>query len=483
VSRPRAAGSAATGPPTTGSSTTGPPTTGPVRTWLAELAWLPALGLRADVLIEAAGDRLTAVTPDVQGPAVTATRLRGLTMPGLANAHSHAFHRALRGVTQASRGTFWTWREHMYEVADRLDPDSYLALATAVYAEMALAGVSCVGEFHYLHHGQGGKPYADPNEMGRALIEAASRAGIRITLLDACYLSGGLAADGRQQPLEGPQLRFGDADGAAWAARADALGLDAAGSLGPGARAGAAIHSVRAVPPAQMPDVVAWSHRYGAPLHAHVSEQVAENRACLAAYRATPAEVLSRAGALGPRSTAVHATHVTGADIELLGGGRCHVCFCPTTEADLADGIGPARALADAGSPLTLGSDSNAVIDLLEEARRVELGERLATQERGHFTAVELGTAATATGHASLGWAEAGELAAGAFADFVTIALDTPRTAGATTATALESVIFGASAADVRSLVVGGRDVVTGGRHVLVPDVAAALSAAIAVLR
>ena len=177
---------------------------------------------------------------------------------------------------------------------------------------MALAGVSCVGEFHYLHHGQGGTPYADPNQMGRVLIEAASRAGIRITLLDTCYLSGGLAADGRQQPLEGPQLRFGDGDAAAWAARADSLGLDAAGSLGSHARAGAAIHSVRAVPPAQMPEVVAWSHRYGAPLHAHVSEQVAENRACLAAHRATPAEVLSQAGALGPRSTAVHATHLTG---------------------------------------------------------------------------------------------------------------------------------------------------------------------------
>jgi formiminoglutamate deiminase len=459
-----------------------PAAAGPVRTWLAELAWLPALGLRTDVLIEAAGDRLTAVTPDTRQAPPTAIVLPGLTMPGLANAHSHAFHRALRGITQASRGTFWTWREHMYEVADRLDPDSYLALATAVYAEMALAGVSCVGEFHYLHHGQGGTPYADPNQMGRVLIEAAGRAGIRITLLDTCYLAGGLAADGRQQPLEGPQLRFGDGDGAAWAVRADALGLDAAGSLAAHARAGAAIHSVRAVPPAQMPEVVSWSHRYGAPLHVHVSEQVAENRASLAAHRATPAEVLSQAGALGPRSTAVHATHLTGGDIELLGGGRCHVCFCPTTEADLADGIGPARDLADAGSLLTLGSDSNAVIDLLEEARRVELGERLATQERGHFTAVELATAATATGHASLGWAEAGELTAGAFADFVTIALDTPRTAGATQATALESVIFGATAADVRSLVVGGRDVVAGGRHVLIPDVAGDLSAAITAL-
>jgi len=451
----------------------------PARSWLAELAWSPWLGLRADVLLEASGDRLTAVTPDVQQPLATARRLPGLTMPGLANAHSHAFHRALRGATQAGRGTFWSWRERMYQVAGRLDPDGYLKLATAVYAEMALAGISCVGEFHYLHHGPGGTPYADPNEMGRVLIEAASRAGLRITLLDTCYLSGGLAADGRQEPLEGVQLRFGDADGAAWAARAAALGLDALGSLGPRARAGAAIHSIRAVPPGQMPEVVAWSHRYGAPLHVHVSEQVAENRACIAAHRATPAEVLESAGVLGPRTTAVHATHLTDSDVGLLGDSRCYACFCPTTEAELADGIGPARDLADAGSAITLGTDSQAVIDVLEEARRVELDERLASQERCHFTAAELATAATAAGHASLGWPEAGDLAVGGLADFTTVALDSVRTAGGTRGTALESVIFCASAADVRHLVVGGEEVVTDGRHTQLDDVPGALAAAI----
>jgi formiminoglutamate deiminase len=455
------------------------------RSWLAELAWSPALGLHNEVLIEASGDRITRVTPDVSGPAASgATRLAGLTMPGLANAHSHAFHRALRGVTEAARGTFWTWRERMYEIAGRLDPDSYLELATAVYAEMALAGISCVGEFHYLHHQPGGAPYADPNAMGLALIEGARRAGIRISLLDACYLSGGLSADGQQQPLEGVQLRFGDTRGVGWAARVDALRPDAFGRIAAHARLGAAIHSVRAVPPSQMVDVAIWSHRYGAPLHVHVSEQLAENRACLAAHRATPAEVLAEAGALGPRSTAVHATHVIGSDIELLGGSRCYVCMCPTTEADLADGIGRARAVADEGSPLTLGSDSHAVIDLLEEARRVEHGERLTSGERGHFTAAELAAAASTVGHASLGWPDAGELAASGLADFVTIALDSPRTAGAPRAAALDSVIFAASAADVRSLVVGGRDVVADGRHLLVPDVPRALAAAIgAVLR
>jgi formiminoglutamate deiminase len=452
------------------SLTSGPPDAA----WHAELAWLPD-GVRADVLIEAAGGRIAAVTPGVPPSAVpaAAARLAGLTLPGLANAHSHAFHRALRGATQSGRGTFWTWRDLMYEAAARLTPDSYRALATAVFAEMALAGITCVGEFHYLHHQPGGRPYADPNEMGRALLEAASQAGLRITLLDTCYLSGGLSPAGEAMPLAGTQLRFGDADAAAWADRVSAL------RPGPGARAGAAIHSVRAVPPGQLGPVVQWAQDRGAPLHVHLSEQRAENEACLAAYGRTPAGVLHQADALGPLTTAVHATHLSAVDIALLGRSATYACFCPTTEADLADGIGPARALAEAGSALTVGSDSQAVIDLFEEARRIEQGERLVTHERGHFTAAELAGAATAAGHASLGWPDAGQLIPGALADLVTVALDTPRTAGTMAATALESVVFGASAADVREVVAGGRQVVRDGRHLLVEDVPGALSAAI----
>ncbi|HEU5419884.1 MAG TPA: formimidoylglutamate deiminase [Streptosporangiaceae bacterium] len=507
-------GTAAGAPGSGGPGSADPGSGGGARAWHAELAWLGDAGVRRDVLIEAAGDRFSRVTPDVPAAAVPAgtVTLAGLALPGLANGHSHAFHRALRGITQAGRGTFWTWRERMYEVAARLDPASYLELATAVYAEMALAGITCVGEFHYLHHGPGGVPYADPNEMGHALIAAAGRAGLRICLLDTCYLSGGLGPDGAELPLAGPQLRFADADADAWAERADALSAsvreiaghgaggfspDRAAPPGPAvqpgsaapagaavqpgrfARAGAAIHSVRAVPRGQLEPVVDWAARHHAPLHLHLSEQVAENQACQAAYGATPAAVLADAGALGPRTTAVHATHLTAGDLDLIGGSQCAACFCPTTEADLADGIGPASALAAVGSPLTVGSDSQAVIDLFEEARRIEHGERLVTQERGHFTAARLAVAATAAGHASLGWPDAGTIAPGAIADLVTVALDTPRTAGAAPATALEAVIFGASAADVRDVVAGGRDIVRGGRHLLVPDVPAALSAAI----
>ena len=463
---------------------------GGTRRWHAEFAWLPGGGVQRDVLIEAAGDRFTAVKPGVPRdglPAGTHT-LTGLTLPGLANAHSHAFHRGLRGSVEADEGTFWTWRTRMYRLAAALDPASYYALARAVYAEMTLAGITCVGEFHYLHHGPGGAPYADPNEMGRALLRAAADAGLRITLLDTCYLSAGLRPDGTSRPLRDVQLRFGDGDAARWAERVAGLGADARGRLSPTARAGAAIHSVRAVPPGQMHEVMSWSHAYGAPVHAHLSEQPAENEECLAAYGRTPAQVLNDAGALGPRSTVVHATHLLREDIDVLGATQTACCLCPTTEADLADGIGPARALAAAGCPISLGSDSNAVIDLLAEARWLELTQRLASRRRVHFTAGELARAATVAGHACLGWPGAGEIMPGALADLVTIGLDSPRLAGAglaagpgvdEAAAVLDSVVFAATAADVRHVVVGGRDVVRDGRHLLVADVPGELASSI----
>jgi formiminoglutamate deiminase len=430
--------------------------------WHADLAWLgdaPA----ADVLITVDGGRFTSVTPGVPRPPGV-ERLRGLTLPGLANAHSHAFHRALRGRTHAGRGTFWTWRDQMYAVADRLTPSLYRTLARAVFAEMALAGVVCVGEFHYLHHGPGGQPYDDPNEMGTALMSAAREAGIRITLLDTCYLTASVAGTA----LAGPALRFGDGSAAAWASRvADLKPTE-------NARIGAAIHSVRAVPPAQMSTVAAWAAERQAPLHVHLSEQRAENEAALEAYGRTPTGLLADAGALGPRTTVVHATHLTDPDVATLGAGRTQVCLCPTTERDLGDGIGPASALAAAGSPLCVGSDSHAVIDLLEEARAVELHERLRTERRGHFPADQLMRAATTAGHASLGWDDAGTITVGSRADLVTITLDSPRTAGADPA----GVIFAATAADVTDVIVDGDRIVHNGRHLHV-DVTGELRAAI----
>jgi formiminoglutamate deiminase len=443
--------------------------------YLCEYAWLGGPTVAADVLVEVSGHRIASVASGAAGTSAgrDATRLPGLTMPGLANVHSHAFHRALRGRTQAERGTFWTWREQMYAVADRLDPDTYLALARAVYAEMVLAGITCVGEFHYLHHGRDGVPYDDPNTMGRALIEAAAEAGLRLTLLDTCYLAGGIG-----QPLAGPQVRFGDGSADGWASRAELLAAAVStGTASDRVRFGAAVHSVRGVPADQIPTVADWAAGHDAPLHTHLSEQLAENDACLAAYGRTPTQVLAEAGALGRRSTAVHATHLAEVDLMLLGESGTGACFCPTTERDLADGIGPARDLVDRGSPLSLGSDSHAVVDLFEEARAVELDERLATRRRGHFTAAELLTAATGTGHEALGWPDAGALAAGRFADLVTVRLDSVRTAGA--GATPETAVFAATAADVSHVVSSGRIVVADGRHTRLGDVGRALAEAI----
>ena len=410
-------------------------------TFHTDHAWIDGVVV-ADVLLDVVDGRFAAVTPGVPAPA-GATRLPGLTLPGLANAHSHAFHRALRGRTQDDRGSFWTWRERMYRAAEALDPETYHRLARAVYAEMALAGITCVGEFHYLHHGAGGVPYEQPNAMGEALIAAAGAAGIRITLLDACYLTA--TVDGA--PLDGVQRRFGDRDAAAWAARVSEL------KPAEHARVGAAVHSVRAVPVGQMPEVVAWATARGAPLHAHLSEQRAENEACAAFYGRSPTEVLDDAGALGPRTTVVHATHLSDTDRGELGDSSTAVCFCPTTERDLADGIGPARALVDGGSPLCLGSDSHAVIDLFEEMRAVELDERLASQRRGHWSATDL--LAAGLRHDSLGWDDAGAIAAGKRADLVTIATDHVRTAG--TGADERTVVFAAVAEDVVQVVADGR--------------------------
>ncbi|MFE5733453.1 formimidoylglutamate deiminase [Streptomyces sp. NPDC056528] len=438
--------------------------------WL-EHAWIDPV-VEPGVALEVADGRITSVRTGVEAPPPGAEVLRGLTIPGLANTHSHAFHRALRGTVQVGSGTFWTWRDTMYKIAQRLTPDSYFALARAVYAEMALAGITSVGEFHYLHHGPGGTPYADPNAMGEALIAAAAEAGVRLTLLDTAYLSSGFGA-----APEHHQLRFTDGTADAWAERASAL------KERDGVRIGAAIHSVRAVPADQLATVADWARQREAPLHVHLSEQTAENDACLAAHGLTPTQLLSEHGVLGPRTTGVHNTHLTPGDIALLGSSSTGTCMCPTTERDLADGIGPAVDLQRAGSPLSLGSDSHAVVDLLEEARAMELNERLRTCTRGHWTAAALLRAATADGHAALGRQEAGELTPGALADFTTIALDSVRTAGPAPRLAAETAVFAASAADVRHTVVGGRHVVRDGVHRSVPDVPRALADSIAALR
>ncbi len=417
------------------------------------------------VLLAIDEGRIVEVQAGVEPPA-EAERLAGVTIPGLANVHSHAFQRVLRGRTQRRRGTFWSWRDAMYEAAAALTPDAYLELATAVFGEMALAGITLVGEFHYVHHAPDGTPYADPNELGHAVVQAAAAAGVRLTLLDTCYLHGGIGV-----PVEGAQRRFADAGVDAWAARVDAL------HDGELVRVGAAAHSVRALEPGELREVAAWADRRGAPLHAHVSEQRAENESCTAAYGRTPVAVLEEAGCLGPRFTAVHGTHLTDDDLRLLGTSGSTCCLCPTTERDLGDGIGRASALAEAGARLAVGSDSNAVVDLFEEARAIELDERLACEERVlHDPAALLG-AATRNGYAALGWT-GGELAAGACADLVGVDLGSTRLAGIRPEDVVPALVFAAQPSDVRHVMVGGRWIVRDGAHVSL-DVAAALERAV----
>jgi formiminoglutamate deiminase len=319
---------------------------------------------------------------------------------------------------------------------------------------MALAGITLVGEFHYLHHAPDGTAYDNPNEMGNAIAEAATNAGVRLTLLDACYLHGGIGAE-----VEGAQRRFADADVDAWAQRVDAF------DDGPMHRVGAAAHSVRALRPDELEGVAAWARQRSAPLHAHVSEQRRENEECNAAYGRTPAELLSDSGCLDKRFAAVHATHLSESDRELLTSSGSACCLCPTTERDLADGIGTGFGT------LALGSDSNAVIDMFEEARAVELDERLATEQRVNREPADLLAAMTEGGYGSLGW-DGGVLRAGACADLVTVSLDSVRLAGTRAEDIVPALVFSAHPTDVRDVMAGGRWVVRDGAHVSIDVVA-----------
>jgi formiminoglutamate deiminase len=399
--------------------------------WHAEQAWL---GFAAEnVLIEVEGGTIKSVTPH-STPPPDAAILAGWTIPGLANVHSHAFQHSLRGKVESGSGDFWAWRQEMYR-RTQWDRAEYFTYARAVFQEMLEAGVTAVGEFHYLHrHG---------NELGLALIEAAAEVGIRITLIDACYLRGGL--DGR--PLDDLQQSFSDGDVDHWAQRVDEL------KDREGVRIAAAIHSVRAVDPSSMRTVAAWARKRGAPLHIHLAEQPAEVEECQTVEGCTPAELLEREGILGPDLTAVHAIHVNDHDIALLGASSVSVCACSTTERELGDRVGPLHELARAGCPITVGSDSNAVIDILEEARALELDQRRATGRRALHQPDDLLSAATANGMRALGW-EAGELRPGMLADFVTLE-QRPHTTWRELDPAY--LIYGHSARDVTNVVVGGR--------------------------
>ncbi|HYS51458.1 MAG TPA: formimidoylglutamate deiminase, partial [Burkholderiales bacterium] len=387
-------------------------------------------------LIEVENGRISAIEERIPAPP-DAVALKGWTVPGFANVHSHAFQRLLRGEIESGGGDFWEWRAQMYRFTE-WDPADYFKHARLLFREMLEAGITAVGEFHYLHgHG---------NELGEALIDAAREEGIRITLIDACYLRGGM--DGG--PLEAEQLAFSDGDADSWARRMDEL------KETNGARIAAAIHSVRAVDPESMRVVATYARERRMPLHIHLAEQAAEVEACLAVEEVTPTELLQREGILGPDLTAVHAIHLNERDIRLLGENEVSICACSTTERDLGDRVGPLRALQAAGCDLAVGSDSNAVVDMLEEARGLELDQRRATGRRVLHQPEDLLRASTVNGMRTLGW-ESGELRTGMLADFVT--LDSPRDLWREMSPSY--LIYGFSGRDVTNVVVGGETVVS----------------------
>ncbi|MCC3269728.1 formimidoylglutamate deiminase [Arthrobacter gengyunqii] len=399
--------------------------------------------------------------------------LAGVTFPAASNAHSHAFHRVLRGRTHAAGpGSFWTWREHMYETAGALTPELYEQLATAVFTEMVVTGWTSVAEFHYVHHQPDGSAYVQEHAMERALARAAVAAGIRLTLLDTCYLAGGFDA-----PLSAAQLRFGDRDGAAWLQRLASLRAAIAAEFDPAqVSVGAALHSVRGVPEEEL-ELISRKLPADLPLHIHLSEQPAENDACREATGLTPALLLAKHGLVTRRLSAVHATHLSEEDMTALGNAGATVVMCPSTEADLADGIGPAAELQAAGARIALGTDQHAVVDPWLEMRALEHGERLRSGERGRFAPADLHAAVSRAGAESQGRRAPG-LAAGDTCDLMSVDPGSIRTAGSDPG----QLALTATAADVHTVVVGGRILARHGRHTVLGDPAALLSAAVAAL-
>jgi formimidoylglutamate deiminase len=398
------------------------------------------------------------IEPGGDSPPIVHDLGRALLLPGMVNAHSHGFQRRLRGAIQTRSvdgpSAFWTWRDVMYAAAALLDPEQIYAASRIAYAEMLAAGITCVGEFHYLHHQDDGRPYDDPNELSRAIIRAAADVGIRLVLLEAFY-----ARSGPGRAPTDHQRRFCDGSVDAYLRRVEQLRSE-------GVSVGIAPHSVRAVSFDELRTLAAYAHAHHLPLHAHVSEQPGENEACRDEYGLTPTQVLAEAGALARARgfTAVHAIHLEEADRQLLS--EQIVCACPSTAADLGDGILAASELYAKGTQLSLGSDTNAVIDLVQEARLLEANERLRTRSRlrlcdaaGRVWPVLL-DAATSGGASALGGSKRwGALAVGRPFDACVVDLDHSTLSGLEPHAVMDALLLSGTAAPVERVFVGGERV------------------------
>jgi formimidoylglutamate deiminase len=399
-------------------------------------------------------------------------------LPGLVNAHSHAFQRVIRGRTEYRAhptDSFWTWREQMYQAANRLAPEDIYVASRMAFMEMALSGITSVGEFHYIHNAPDGPSYDEPNTLAEQVIRAANDVGLRIALLRVAYARAGFQKEAN--PL---QRRFIETEDV-YLDRLEKLRGKFNGEM---AWVGVAPHSVRAVPLNYLKTIIHHANSEKLPVHMHVAEQPAEVSSCIEEYGRSPVALLDTEGLLSERFTAVHAIHVTPKAIAAMKDAGARVCACPTTERNLGDGVVPVDAYFNAGVPVSLGSDSHTQIDLLEDARELEYHLRLqkiernvlATDEGRSTLAEKLFTCATVSGAESIGFA-GGVIADDAPADFFTVDLDDPSIAGALSEDLLSNIIFSMSRAAVRDVVVAGRRIVKDGRHMDQDEIVESFSA------
>lgn len=424
------------------------------------------------VRVDAAG-MIASVALVEPGAAGKIVRLEGRALlPGLVNGHSHSFQRLIRGRAEtrgASGNNFWTWRDTMYRAAQALDADDVYDVARMTFLEMALAGITSVGEFHYLHKRPDGTAYDDANELAKQVIAAARSVGLRICLLRVAYLRAGY----KLGPNAG-QARFYETLPEYMentAALASAVGGQDGVSMG------VAPHSVRAVPLEALKEIGKWVAERRLPVHMHAAEQRAENAACGEEYGMTPVQLLARNGLLTKRSTLVHAIHITPDEMEAIAEAGATVCSCPTTERNLGDGIVDAEAAIEMGIGFCFGSDSQAAIDLLEDARELDYHLRLVREQRVILDGIDgvdisqrLFGYATAGGAKSLGL-NAGDLKPVTCADFFTVDLKDVSIAGASADELMAAVVFGMNRAAARDVVVGGERIVADGRHALQDEI------------
>ena len=442
----------------------------PPQSWLPDLIYTDGR-FQSDRALVCDGGKIVDIVEANKAPDAVRLNRRAL-LPGMVNAHSHAFQRVIRGRTEHrskhTADSFWTWREQMYAAANRLGPEEIYAASRLAFLEMALTGITAVGEFHYIHHDRDGSAYDDPNLLAREVIRAAHDVGIRIALLRVAYARAGFETEANSQ-----QIRFIETSPDTYLKHLEQL-LGAPELKDGMAWAGVAPHSVRAVPLDYLKTVVDFARDHDLPTHMHVAEQSAEVSACIKEYGRSPVALLDTEGLLGKRFTAVHAIHVTPKAIAAMAQAGAIVCACPTTERNLGDGVVPVDSYFDAGVRVALGSDSQIQIDLLEDARELEYHLRLQKTARNVLASVDDTTSsalarrlfdcATINGAESIGF-DGGRLEAGAPADFFTVDLDDLSIAGCDIEDLLANIVFSLSRTAIRDVVVAGKQIVERGSN------------------